>query len=103
MVCRRSISGTFIFKIACRSNITNVKRRNRIRVMKEKLNMKSIMETELVVVDDASSIILRTEVFLEAQGYKVKQNILYQDKKSTILLQENEKNSSSKSKRHLNI
>ena len=43
------------------------------------------------------------QYFLEAQGYKAEQNILYQDNKITILLQENSKNSSSKRSRHLNI
>ena len=46
---------------------------------------------------------LWTKLFLEAQGYNVKQNILYQDNKSTILLEQNGKRSSSKRTRHLNI
>ena len=50
--------------------------------------MKSRTEAKLVGADDASSLILWTKIFLEAQRYKVKQNILYQDNKSTILLQE---------------
>ena len=39
----------------------------------------------------------------EAQGYEIKENILYQDNKSTILLLENGKRSSSKRTRALNI
>ena len=40
---------------------------------------------------------------MEAQGYKVKKNILKQDNKSTILLLENGKKSSSKRTRAINI
>ena len=40
---------------------------------------------------------------MEAQGYEVQQNILYQDNKSTILLIENGKKSSSKRTRAVNI
>ena len=40
---------------------------------------------------------------MEDQGYEVKDNILYQDNKSTILLLENGKRSSGKRTRHMNI
>ena len=40
---------------------------------------------------------------MEAQGYEIKENVLYQDNKSTILLLENGKKSSSKRTRALNI
>ena len=69
----------------------------------KKLNAKSRTEDELVGVDYASSLILWTKLFLVSQGYKLEQNILYQDSRSTILLQENGKKSSSKRTRHLNI
>ena len=70
---------------------------------KQKLNTKSSTESELVGADDASGLILWTALFMEAQGYPVKENILYQDNKSTILLLENGKKSSSKRTRHINI
>ena len=70
---------------------------------KQKLNTKSSTEAELVGADDASTMILWTRLFLEQQGYPIDQNILYQDNKSTILLQENGKRSSSKRTRALNI
>ena len=38
---------------------------------KQKLNTKIITEADLVGVDDASSLILCTKLFLESQGYKV--------------------------------
>ena len=70
---------------------------------KQKLNTRSSTEAELVGVDDCSTPILWTKLFLEAQGYEIKKNILYQDNKSTILLENNGKKSSSKRTRAINI
>ena len=70
---------------------------------KQKLNTKSSTEAELVGVDDVSIMILWTKLFLERQGYHIDNNILCQDNKSTILLENNGKRSSSKRTRHFNI
>ena len=70
---------------------------------KQKLNTRSSTEAELVGADDAVNMILWTKLFLEAQGYRIKQNILYQDNKSAILLEKNGKRSSTKQTRALNI
>ena len=70
---------------------------------KQKLNTRSSTEGELVGADDASQMILWTKLFMEAQGYDIDKNILYQDNKSTILLLENGKRSSSKRTRAINI
>ena len=70
---------------------------------KQKLNTRSSTEAELVGADDASVMILWTKLFMEAQGYMIKKNILYQDNKSTILLEQNGKRSSGKRTRALNI
>jgi len=70
---------------------------------KQKLNTRSSTEAELVGADDMSTMILWTRLFMEAQGYGIKKNILYQDNKSTILLEENGKRSSSKRTRAFNI
>ena len=70
---------------------------------KQKLNTRSSCEGELVGADDASQMILWTKLFMEAQGYEIEKNILYQDNKSTILLLENGKRSSSKRTRAINI
>jgi hypothetical protein len=70
---------------------------------KQKLNTRSSTEAELVGSDDMVTMILWTKLFLEAQGIGIKNNILYQDNKSTILLQKNGKKSSSKRTRALNI
>ena len=70
---------------------------------KQKLNTRSSTEAELVGVDDVAQKILWTKQFMEAQGYPIEQNILYQDNKSAILLEKNGKKSSSKRTRALNI
>ena len=69
----------------------------------KKLNTRSSTEVELVGADNVSILILWTRLFLEAQGYEVKDNILYQDNKSAILMENNGKWSSGKRTRHLNI
>jgi hypothetical protein len=55
----------------------------------QKLNAKSSTEAELVGVDDVMPQVLWTLYFLEAQGYKIDENALYQDNKSSILLETN--------------
>ena len=70
---------------------------------KQKLNTRSSTEAELVDVNNAMSIILWTRLFLEAQGIKVDDNIIYQDNQSTMLLAKNGRQSSGKSTRHLEI
>ena len=70
---------------------------------KQKLNTRSSTESELVGADSASQMILWTKFFMQAQGYPITENILYQDNKSTILLLENGKRSSSQRTRAINI
>ncbi len=53
-------------------------------------------------MDDALLFILWARYFIEAQGYTVGENILYQDNKSTILLATNGRWSSSKRTKHIN-
>ena len=69
---------------------------------KQKLNMHSLTETELVVADDFMLHILWTNLFLKVQDYKTLDTILYQDNQSTILLEKNGMWSSSKQTKHLN-
>ena len=45
------------------------------------------MASGLVGADQAISFILHTIYFIEAQGYSVKQNILFQDSQSTMQLE----------------
>ena len=70
---------------------------------KQKMNTRSSTTAELVAADDVIGLVLWTKLFLEAQGYEINRNILFQDNKSTILLEENGKKSSGKRTRHLNI
>ena len=70
---------------------------------KQKLNTWSSTEAELVSVDDAMTMILWTKLFLDAQGYSVEKNILYQDNKSSILLEVNGQRSAGKRSRALNV
>jgi len=42
-------------------------------------------------------------LFLEAQGYKVIRNVLFQDNQSAILMQKNGRNSCTGNSRHINV
>jgi hypothetical protein len=70
---------------------------------KQKLNTRSSTEAEIVGVDDFMPAVCWTRYFMMAQGYGVQDNILYQDNKSSILLEKNGKASSSKRTKHINI
>ena len=70
---------------------------------KQKLNTRSSTEAELAGADDVATQILWTKHFMEAQGYTIEDNILHQDNKSTILLQENGRKSAGKRSRALNV
>ena len=70
---------------------------------KQKLNTRSSTESELVGVDDVATMILWTKLFLEAQGFDIQHNIVYQDNRSAILLEVNGKRSAGKRSRALNI
>jgi hypothetical protein len=70
---------------------------------KQKLNTRSYTETEIVGADNFMPAICWTRYFMKAQGYGVKDNVLFQDNKSSILLENNGKASSSKHTKHINI
>ncbi len=70
---------------------------------KQKINTRSSTEAEFVGVDDVISMVLWVRLFLEAQGYAVTDNIVYQDNKSAMLLENNGRQSSGKRTRHINI
>ena len=71
--------------------------------MKQKLNTRSSTEAEIVGVDDIAPKIFWTKLFMEAQGYGVQKNILFQDNKSSILLETNGRKSAGKRSRAMNI
>jgi len=68
---------------------------------KQKINVRSSTEGELVGLDDSLPLILWGKYFLEAQGYTVEHNIVRQDNKSTLLLARNGKFSSGKRTKHI--
>ncbi len=70
---------------------------------KQKLNTRSSTEAELVAADDVMGPMLWVRLFLEAQGYPVKENVLLQDNQSAILLESNGRRSAGKRSRHLNV
>ena len=70
---------------------------------KQKINTKSSTEAEVVAVDDLMGHILRTRNFMEAQGIKIRENIVYQDNESAMLLESNGIRSSTKRTKHMNV
>jgi hypothetical protein len=66
-------------------------------------NTRSSTESELVGVDNLMPSILWTRLFLESQGYAVRENIVFQDNRSAMLLEKNGKAFSSKRTKHINI
>ena len=51
---------------------------------RQKLNTKSSTEAELVGADNLMPQVLWTQYFMEAQGYGIDDNVMYQDNQSTI-------------------
>ena len=56
---------------------------------KHKMNVASSTESELVSIADALVMIMGCKYSIEAQGYTIENNILYQDNKPTIILVKN--------------
>ena len=71
------------------------------RSTKQKINTKSSTEAELIAVDDVVGQVLWTKYFLEAQGYGIGSNLIFQDNKSAILLARNGRNSCTGNSRHV--
>ena len=70
---------------------------------KQKINTRSSTEAELVGANDAMTPVLWVRLFLQAQGFEVQDNIVYQDNQSTMLLEKNGRQSSGKKTRHIEI
>ena len=73
------------------------------RAGKQKINTKSSTESELVGVAEYIPYNLWILMFLEEQGYGIKDNVIYQDNKSAILMEQNGRNSCTGNSRHINI
>ena len=56
---------------------------------KQRINTKSSTEAKLVAVDDGLPLVLWMHNFLEAQGFEVTDNVVYQDNLSAIQLEKN--------------
>jgi hypothetical protein len=68
---------------------------------KQKMNVQSSTEGELVAVDSAAALIFWTKLILEVQGYDFEKNKVYHDNKT--LFETNSKKSSVKQKQALSI
>ena len=68
---------------------------------KHKLNIGSSTEAELVSIANVLGMMMWCKYFMEAQGYEIENNILYQDNKSTILIEKNGRMSSGKNSKHI--
>jgi hypothetical protein len=72
-------------------------------VKKQKINTRSSTESELVGADYTMPGVMWTRYFMEAQGHDIEENILLQDNLSTMLLEKNGKQSSSKRTQHIRV
>ena len=70
---------------------------------KHKLNTRSSTESEIIGVSDCMLYILWTRLFLDAHGYDVTDNKIYQYNKSAIILEKNGKESSGKRTKNINM
>ena len=70
---------------------------------KQKINTRSSTEAELVGINDAMALVLWCRLFIMGQGYEVRDNVVYQDNQSTMLLGTNGRHSSGKKTRHIEI
>lgn len=74
-----------------------------LKSSKQKINTKGSIEAGLVAVSDMSRQILWSLYLIRAQSYEIKENALYQDNQSEILLVKNGELSCSQNTRHVNI
>ena len=65
--------------------------------------VRSSTESELLGVHDVMPKIFWTAYFLQAQGQKIADNLLYQENMSSILLEKNGRRSNTKRTRHIDI
>ena len=73
------------------------------RSWKQKMVMRSSTESEVVGVYDVLPQILWTKKFLEDQGVTIKETVLYQDNMSSMLLEQNGRQLSTKRTKHMDI
>ena len=73
------------------------------RSSKQKINTKSSTETELVGASEYLPFNIWALNFLEAQGYKIENNVLFQDNQGAMLMEKNGRNSCTGNSRHISI
>merc|ERR1712113_629732 len=71
------------------------------KCQKQKLNVKSSTEGEIVGVSDFLPNMIWARMFLEEQGYTIKKNTLYQDNQSSMKIILNGKRSSGTKTKHM--
>ena len=71
------------------------------KCQKQKLNSKSSTEAEIVGVRDYLPNVMWTRMFLEAQGFKIEENIPFRDNQSAIKIEENGKASIGQKTKHM--
>lgn len=69
----------------------------------QKLVARSSMEAELIGVHDVLPSIIWSGLFLKEQGLSLENTVLFQDNMSSILLERNGRQSSTKRTRHIDI
>ena len=70
---------------------------------KQKLNMKSLTESEIVVLSDYLPYNIWFRNFMNEQGYEIVKNIVYQDNQSAMKMEINGRNSCTGNSRHIDI
>ena len=73
------------------------------RSTKQRINTGSSTESEVVGVHEYLPYNIWVQNFMEAQGYKLKSNVIYQDNQSAIKMETNGRASCSDRSRHINI
>ena len=70
---------------------------------KQKINVKSMTESELVGASEYCPYNIWQMMFMEHQGYPLYKNILFQDNQSTIKMHKNRRNLCTRNSRHIHI
>ena len=73
------------------------------RSPKQKLNTKSSIVAEVIGLSDYVPFIISIRLFVKAQDYPIKSNVLYLDNQSTLLLERNGWDSYTENSCHIHI
>ena len=73
------------------------------KASKQKINVKSSTESEIVGLSEYLPYTLWMGYFLEAQGYKIKKSTVFQDNTSALKMEKNGRNSCTGNSRHINV